>query len=194
MKNYYVNGSRYYLYPMGNRFIWARNFAEAVSSDYTAEGKTKQNAFVSFDFELMDSLSAKIQTMMASDTSYKKGAEYGICIADGNGRLIAMTDFIKGMNRPDPNDKAAFNKVIMGENGFISQSLLRKQIGNINLLRLNPGPGSTLKPIVFSAIASQLNWIGMHLLLKDFRRNKLIMEEKKFPNMILKKTMERSRL
>src|SRR5262249_40325998 len=33
----------------------------------------------------------------------------------------------------------------------------RKQIGNINLLRLNPGPGSTLKPIVFSAIASQLN-------------------------------------
>ena len=61
------------------------------------------------------------------------------------------------MNRPDPNDKAGFNKAVRGENGFISQSLLRKQIGNINLLRLNPGPGSTLKPIVFSAIASQLN-------------------------------------
>src|SRR4030095_274120 len=52
--------------------------------------------------------------------------------------------------------KAAFRKVIMGENGFVSQSLLRKKIGNINLLRLNPGPGSTLKPVVFSAIASQL--------------------------------------
>ena len=95
--------------------------------------------------------------MMNGDTAYKKGAEYGICIADGNGRLIAMTDFIKGLVRPDPNDKAGFTKTIMGENGFISQSLLRKQIGNINLLRLNPGPGSTLKPIVFSAIASQLN-------------------------------------
>jgi len=158
MKNYYVNGSRYYVYPMKDRFIWARNFAEAVSSDYTTAGQTKRNAFVSFDFELMDSLSSKIQAMMSKDTAYKKGAEYGICIADGNGRLVALTDYIKGLNRPDPNDKPGFRTVIMGENGFVSQSLLRKQIGNINLLRLNPGPGSTLKPIVFSAIASQLSW------------------------------------
>jgi hypothetical protein len=142
---------------MGSDFIWARNFAETVSSAYTAKGQTSKNAFVSLDNEIMDSLSAKIKSMMRTDTSYKKGAEYGISIADGNGRLIAMTDFIKEMNRPDPNDKAGFNKVIRGENGFVSQSLLRKQVGNINLLRLNPGPGSTLKPIVFSAIASQLN-------------------------------------
>ena len=158
MKNYYVNGNRFYVYPMKSEFVWARNFAEAVSSDYTAAGETNRNAFVSFDFEVMNSLSAKIQSMMARDTAYKKGAEYGICIADGNGRIIALTDFIKGLNRPDPNDKAAFNKVIVGENGFVSQSLLRKQVGNINLLRMNPGPGSTFKPIVFSAIASQLNW------------------------------------
>lgn len=157
MKNFYVNGSRFYVYPMRNRFIWARNFAENVSSEYTGAGQMDKNAFVSFDFELMDSLSAKIQKRIGKDTAYKKGAGYGICIADGNGRLIAMTDFIKEMNRPDPNDKSSFNKTIRGENGFISQSLLRRQIGNINLLRLNPGPGSTLKPIIFSAIASQLN-------------------------------------
>jgi hypothetical protein len=158
MKNYYVNGSRFYVYPMKGGFVWARNFAEAVSSDYTAAGETKRDAFVSFDFEIMDSLSAKIQSIMGKDTAYKKGAEYGISIADGNGRIIAMADYIKGFTRPDPNDKAAFNKVIVGENGFVSQSLLRKQVGNINLLRMNPGPGSTFKPIVFSAIASQLNW------------------------------------
>ena len=157
MKNYYVNGSRYYVYPMKEQFIWARSFAEAVSADY-AVNKTKQHAFVSLDFGTMDALSAKIQSMMASDTAYKKGAEYGICIADGEGRIIALSDFIKQSQRPDPNDKPAFNKLIRGQNGFVSQSLLRKQIGNINLLRMNPGPGSTFKPIVFSAIASQLNW------------------------------------
>lgn len=157
MKNYYVNANRFYVYPMRENFIWARNFAESVSSEYTAKGKASQDAFVSLDPELTDSLSVKIRGMMNSDTVYKKGAEYGICIADGNGRLIAMNDFIKGINRPDPNNKAGFNTTIRGENGFISQSLLRKQIGNINLLRMNPGPGSTLKPIVFSAIASQLN-------------------------------------
>lgn len=157
MKNYYVNGSRFYVYPMAARFIWARSFAESIASEYTTAQQTKANAVVSFDFEIMDSLSLKIQKMMNHDTAYKKGAEYGICIADGNGRLIAMSDFIKGLARPDPNDKAGFTKTIMGENGFVSQSLLRKQIGNINLLRMNPGPGSTFKPIAFSAIASQLN-------------------------------------
>lgn len=157
MKNYYVNGSRFYMYPLGSRFIWARNFAEAVSSDYTANGQAKRNAFVSIDIELMDSLTAKISSMMTRDNSYEKGAEYGICIADGNGRIVSLSDFINGVQRPDPNDKTGFNNVIMGEDGFVSQSLLRKQIGNINLLRLNPGPGSTLKPIVFSAIASQLD-------------------------------------
>jgi hypothetical protein len=157
MKNYYVNGNRFYVYPMGSRFIWARNFAESIASDYAETKQPVTNASVSLDVELMDSLSFKIQKMMNRDTAYKKGAEYGICIADGSGRLIAMADFIKGLARPDPNDKAAFNNMIVGENGFVSQSLVRKQIGNINLLRLNPGPGSTLKPIVFSAIASQLN-------------------------------------
>ncbi|HSU29557.1 MAG TPA: hypothetical protein VLJ68_14315, partial [Chitinophagaceae bacterium] len=157
MKNYYVNGGRYFIYPMQNRFVWARNFSESVSSEYTRAGTASRNAFLSFDFELMDSLSARIKKVIGRDTAYKKGSEYGICIADGNGRLVAMTDFIKDFNRPDPNDKAGFVKAIQGENGFISQSLLRKQIGNINLLRMNPGPGSTFKPIVFSAIASQLN-------------------------------------
>ncbi len=158
MENYYVNGSRYYLYPLKSRFIWARNFAESIASEYTAPADIGRHAYVSLDYELMDSLSAKIARMMATDTSYYRGAEYGICIADGNGRLIAMTDHVKGLLRPDPNDKSAFNKVIQGENGYVSQSRLRKQIGNINLLRLNPGPGSTFKPIVFSAIASQLDW------------------------------------
>src|SRR4030095_11318790 len=157
MKNYFVNGSRYYEYPLAKRFKWARNFAEAISPDYATDDNKIHDVFVSFDFELMDSLTGRIQNMIKGDTSYHKGAEYGIASADGEGRLIAMADFIRGVNRPDPNDKAGFNKVIMGENGEVSQSLLRKQIGNINLLRLNPGPGSTLKPIVFSAIASQLN-------------------------------------
>ncbi len=157
MKNYFVNGSRFYVYPMAERFIWARNFSEAIASDYTISGQVDRNAFVSLDFGLMDSLSVKLQSLMKSDTSFRTGAEYGICIADGNGRILAMNDFIKGLTRPDPNDKSAFNRVLMGDEGIISQSLLRKQIGNINLLRLNPGPGSTLKPIVFSAVASQLN-------------------------------------
>ncbi|MBS1622129.1 MAG: hypothetical protein JSS80_10890 [Bacteroidetes bacterium] len=157
MKNYFVNGSRFYIYPLGNDFLWARNFAESITADFINGNHSEKNAIVSLDFEMMDSLAAIIRSIVGRDSSYKKGAEYGICIADGSGRLLAMSDFIKNIDRPDPNDKAAFKNAINGDNGLISQSALRKMIGNINLMRLNPGPGSTLKPIVFSSVASQLN-------------------------------------
>jgi hypothetical protein len=166
MKNYFVNGSRFYVYPLGNDFIWARNFAESIAADYINNDHLKRNAYVSLDFEMMDSLSQIIQKFVGKDSAYKKGAEYGICIADGNGRLLAMNDFIKNIARPDPNDKAAFNNTLNQDNGLIPQSLLRKMIGNINLMRLNPGPGSTLKPIVFSSVASQLN-INWDLFASD---------------------------
>ncbi|MBC7948441.1 MAG: hypothetical protein H7Y42_11210 [Chitinophagaceae bacterium] len=158
MRNCFVNGSRYYVYPAGNRFTWARHFAEGIASEYAAKDSMHRNIAVSLDFELMDSLSARIRHMMESDTAYKAGSEYGVSIADGNGRLIAISDHIKGLSRPDPNDKAGFANVLRGDNGLVPQSVLRKRIGNINLLRLNPGPGSTLKPVVFSAIASQMNF------------------------------------
>lgn len=157
MRNYYVNGSRFYYYPSGNDFIWARNFAEGISFDYSRKEKKNDNVFVSLDRELTDSLSMRIKKMLGEDTAYRDGAEYAICIADGNGRLLAMPDQIKGLARPDPNDKMAFLRSVRGENGFIPQAELRKKTGNINLLRMNPGPGSTLKPVVFAAIASQLN-------------------------------------
>ncbi|MCB9056290.1 MAG: hypothetical protein H6549_10560 [Chitinophagales bacterium] len=157
MKNLYVNGSRYFTYPMEERFTWARNFAVSVSSEYTAMGMPEKNAFVSLNVELMDSLNNRIGEMMLTDADYPALSEYAICITDGNGRVIALSDHINGINRPDPNDKADFNSIIRGENGYVQQSLLRKQIGNLNLLRMNPGPGSTLKPIIFSAIASQMN-------------------------------------
>lgn len=156
MRNLYVNGSRYYSYPMGNRFIWARHFAESIASASAGRERSNTHAFLSLDAVLMDSLSLALQRMMTNDTAYAKGSEYGICIADDRGRLLALTDHISGPPRPDPNDKAAFQRVLLGENGLVSQSLLRKQVGNINLLRMNPGPGSTLKPVVFAAIASQL--------------------------------------
>ncbi len=157
MKNYFVNGSRYYYYPLGNNLVWARNFAESIAADFSGPSARDKNVFISMDAGLTDSLSARIRKMLSSDTAYKTGAEYAICIADGNGRLLAIPDHIKGRERPDPNDKPAFLEAVGGLNEFLPPSELRRRTGNINLMRLNPGPGSTLKPIVFSAIASQLD-------------------------------------
>ncbi len=156
MKNFYVNGSRYYVYPLAERFIWARNFSEAVAADYTRLEDKSKSAVISFDYEMTDSLTRKIQAMLLSDSSYKNGAEYGICVVDGNGRIVAAADYSKGLQRPDPNDKRAFQLLINRSDEFVPQSFLRKQIGNLNFLRMNPGPGSTLKPVVFAAVASQV--------------------------------------
>src|SRR5258706_7488343 len=52
MKNFYVNGSRFYMYPMANHFTWARNFAETGSSEYSSALPMAKNAFASLEFEM----------------------------------------------------------------------------------------------------------------------------------------------
>lgn len=162
MRNYYVNGSRFYYYPMGSEFIWARNFAEAVSIDYAKQEAYKEAAVISLNYEWMDSLQHMISTMMDSEADYPAGAQYGISIVDGNGRVLAIADHTKGLQKVDPNDKRDFQKLMLDEEARMSVAEWRRQLGNINMLRLNPGPGSTLKPVVFAGIASQmpLDWSG----------------------------------
>ena len=156
MENYWVNGSRYYHYPLGERFIWARNFAEAASVDFSRSGRLTEHAIVSLDYEWTDSLTLMLKELLNNGPLFADGASYGITVADGEGRLLAMADHIRAGGRIDPNDKAAFQEMLLDEEGKMRSSDWRRQLGNINLLRMNPGPGSTLKPIVFSAIASQL--------------------------------------
>lgn len=157
MRNYYVNGSRYYHYPLAEDFIWARNFAEAVSVDFASRGEWEKTATISLDYELTDSLTTMIRDMLNSSTEYPAGAAYGVTVVDSRGRVLAMADHIKGLQRVDPNNKAAFQKLLLDEEGQMRSSDWRNHLGNLNLLRLNPGPGSTLKPIVFAAIASQMD-------------------------------------
>ncbi len=164
MKNYYVNGARFYAYPMGSRLIWARNFSESIAADQE-KGK---NVFLSLDRQLMDSLYSRIAVAIEGDTAYSHLSEYGVTVADGNGRLLSIIDFIKDAARPDPNDKNGFLKATRGEEGYVPQSVLRRRIGNINLLRLNPGPGSTLKPIIFTSVASQMNFDWDQLAVEGF--------------------------
>ena len=52
---------------------------------------------------------------------------------------------------------------------------------------MNPGPGSTFKPIVFSAIASQLNLDWDAFAAEGFSQQQNFLEEKKWRNMILRK-------
>jgi hypothetical protein len=162
MRNYYVNGSRFYYYPMGSDFIWARNFAEAVSIDYAKREAYREPAVISLNYEWMDSLQNMISAMMDSEADYPAGAQYGISIVDGNGRVLAIADHTKGLQKVDPNDKRAFQKLMLDEEAQMSVAEWRRQLGNINMLRLNPGPGSTLKPVVFAGIASQMpmDWAG----------------------------------
>lgn len=163
MRNCFVNGNRYYAYPLQDKFTWARNFSETIAGAYTREDLNAKNVFLSLDYTITNDLVAMMQEALQADKEYTTGAEYGVSIADGEGRLLAIADYIKGRPRPDPNDKAAYNDMLQNEGNELPQQEFRKQAGNINLLRLNPGPGSTLKPIVFAAIASQLplNWQQM---------------------------------
>ena len=85
---------------------------------------------------------------------------YSAVVLDGNGRIRLLFDYNKQGQRIDPNNITHYNKFIsdMYRNG--SNELERDILGNKNLQHLNPGPGSTFKPIVYTAITStkKINW------------------------------------
>lgn len=79
---------------------------------------------------------------------------------DGNGRIRLMLDHTGSGRKIDPNNIRHYNKFIsdMYRNG--SNVVEREVLGNLAIQHLRPGPGSTFKPIVYSAVTSTqfLDW------------------------------------
>ena len=104
-----------------------------------------------------------IDSLMVNDVLsdlLKRKYSYSAVVIDGYGRIRLLFDYNKRGQRIDPNNIEYYNKFLsdMYRNG--SNDLERDILGNKTLQHLNPGPGSTFKPIVYTAITSskKLNW------------------------------------
>ena len=162
-KNIWLNGKRRIFYPLGDKLLWAYYYAEAVKSAYSGTDSLDKNVRVSIDYALTEQLHHITETHFRKN--HWEQRRLGLVVANGDGQLRALFDY-KPEGTIDPNDIKEFhdkNREFYLRNNNKSE---RETFGNVNLLRMNNGPGSSLKPIVYTATASQydLGWRGMTLV------------------------------
>lgn len=152
-KNMTINGSSKFFYPLGDKFYWVKNFADYENNNVNLAGK--QNCNLSFDKELTSEVYKICNSLTKIPCS--------VVAMDGLGNVRLMID---NNSHPNPNSPIEIERIV--ENSYLNPNyeIDSRIFGNMNLVHMMPGPGSSLKPITYAAVTSQtkaINWSSLKL-------------------------------
>ncbi|GAB2616016.1 hypothetical protein GCM10027035_10630 [Emticicia sediminis] len=164
MSNYWVNGKQRMVYPMAEKLFWAYNYSNALKSAYNVDSLLKTNATVSLDYELNKQVHDTVLYSFRNKFKHVPNFKFAVMAADGDGKIRLMQDYVKNRKLIDPNNVLAIEEMNQKYFFFSNNKNERDQWGNTNLLHLAYGPGSSIKPLVYASIASQLN-VGWEKLI-----------------------------
>lgn len=175
-RNILVNGQNTYIYPSGNNLFWIRDFATVVrreknkqiSGDKASEQDNAyyENVAITLDRQLTsDVFDIFEESLKHSGNTLDTRS---VIIADGDGHIKALVDYKQDFN-VDPNDYKMISDI--SEDLYMNYSNNRIQdesnwFENRNLAYMRGGPGSAQKPLVWNAVASQveLDWKNLQLI------------------------------
>lgn len=175
--NVQVNGQRTFIYPRGSELFWVRDFASQVMN-----AKNSQKSSVKNKDDFHDDVHITINGDLTSqiyDVYRKKvdsGDDRSVVVADGDGRIRAMVDYRKDPKyRLNPNDLQEIGNVLdeLEINGQLQSSEEERYFSTFAISPLRCGPGSSQKPIVWTAVTSQYHvdwWADLRLKAIDFKR------------------------
>lgn len=157
-RNVMVNGNRMFFYPQGSSLFWVRNLSGELftQKNQIAEDKRPSDFNSDIIITLSDSLSRGIYHELERLGNVTQSS---VMVANGNGDVLAMVSHDREY-KIDPNDRRGIARLTdsLEMYGLRGSEIERRIFGNLNLLHLKYGPGSTQKPLVWTAVASQLNY------------------------------------
>ena len=169
-KNIWVNGKRRHIYPLGKELFWMKPYSDYVSAVMADSIKDEHlqamslSHMISLDYELSDSLYQKIAYIgdsIYNDDKQKeewRHANLSVFVGNSNGEILAIPEYNGNpFFRINPNDYASIARVRNHSTLFSDYTDERNLNGNLNLLPLSIGPGSSLKPLTFGAVSSTFN-------------------------------------
>ena len=165
-RNVMVNGQRTFVYPLREHFYWIRNFAREVKKQRSDEFAEKNLFYKDIKITLSAELFEKVYPYLE-----KTGLSgCGVIAADGDGAITLMADYKKGYEL-DPNNEPRIEQLrdsiyMSGDRG---SEIERNYFANINLTYLKDGPGSTQKPIVWTAVASVVDLPWKNISIADYK-------------------------
>jgi len=105
----------------------------------------------------------------------KREFNYSAVAIDGNGRIRLLFDYNK-YQKADPNSEDDYYSFLNSLYKQSTNAVERDFLGNLCLLKLNPGPGSSIKPIFYNSVTSQYNLGWENLKIAAF--NSKVIEDK----------------
>lgn len=151
-RNVMLNGHRAFFFPQGNSLFWLRNLTAELlyqNSDQYANNE---------DEDVVLTLSPMLTDTIYSRLSAASAARSSVIVATGRGDVLALVDYDREFGF-DPNDSHRIERFTdsLYMNGMMGSELERRAFGNKNLMRIQRGPGSTQKPLTWSAVAARVD-------------------------------------
>lgn len=165
-KNVFINSHPRFIYPLQADFYWSRPLAEQISfymnhSMDTARSKAECEAISTSNSTVTLSLLMTKNLVQAIDGVTKEG-NVAVVVADGDGRVRALVDHRKPCYVINPNDsrRIQFVEDSLKREGMLNRGHEAERFfGNKAILSLNFGPGSSQKPLVWTAVTTQyMGW------------------------------------
>lgn len=167
-RNVLVNGQRTFVYPFGDYFYWIRNFAVEMKEQKSDEFYKNKMLNKDIEITLSSELLGKVYPYLK-----KTGLSgCGVIAADGNGGITLMADY-KREFQLDPNDVLRIEKLrdslyMSGDRG---SEIERNYFSNLNLIYLKDGPGSTQKPVIWTAVASSVDLPWKNISIANYKES-----------------------
>ncbi len=163
-KNVWLNGHRQFFYPLGHKFLWSYHFANLVKSKFDKYDKDApekhQNIALSIDPRLTEQVYDLAHDYFKNVTIGEQtdARAFNLVVLGSDGGIRALCDYKKGDKiRIDPNRMTNYREILNDLYLNVNTEQERLLFGNRCLLRMDNGPASTFKPILYGAITSQYN-------------------------------------
>lgn len=161
-RNVMINGQRTFLYPRGSELFWIRDFATQIQTAKNSTPKNKRDK-KTFNADVAVTLDGELVSSIYSiymDNAKVSGGDRTVVVADGDGYIKAMVDFRKRDEyRLNPNDSKKITAVTedLMLHGEMGKTRERMYFENMAASPLRLGPGSSQKPLTWTAVSTGYN-------------------------------------
>lgn len=156
-RNVIVNGHRTMFYPMGESLFWMSQLATElrIQRNKIPEDARKENFNADVELTLKPDLNKEIYDILRKEGANRSS----VIVANGDGAVWALPSSDRKYQL-NPNDSKQIASIVdsLELYGLQGSGVARRIFGNQNLMNLPFGPGSSQKPLVWTAVASQVEY------------------------------------
>lgn len=166
-RNVMVNSNRTFFYPQGASLFWVKNLADEL---FIQKNRIKKSLRTSnYNADVVVTLSEPLTREIYQQLEAVSAKQSSVIVANGNGDVLALVSR-DHMYQLDPNDRRTIRRMTdsLEMYGLTGTSTERQMFGNLNLMHIKEGPGSSQKPLVWTAVASQLDQDWENLLIEGY--------------------------